>query len=408
MDPSRWDKIRSLFFRKDLSGRSAAFAAADQSVLAQVRRLQAFADSSSLSLISEDSADLEQSRSAPIFENGAVVANRFQVNQILGRGGMGEVYEAVDKINGSRVAIKVLRDDIDLSAQATERLLRREFLLSQRISHPNICRVNDLYLHESDKQSLYVVSMELVAGRTLAEIFADRGRLPIQEVAEIARQLTAGVEAAHRVGIVHRDLKPSNVMIVDEPAGKRVVITDFGLARSDRDTASNRTNFRGFAGTLRYMAPEQIEGVADFRADIYSVSLILYEILTGGFPFSGATGMAVALNRLANPPRDPAHVFPETPLNWRMALLKGLARNPTHRFQRIAELAGAIETPASTRLRLRWIYRQLRVRWVTAVAPLALLAVGIAAVLLWPSHSAPVWRTRPPPTLSFPAPNSVC
>lgn len=324
-----------------------------------------------------------------LFAPGTLVASRFEIVQPLGRGGMGEVYEARDQLKNVSIALKVVLPNRGIDPQMADRLLRREFSLAQLVSHRNICRIYDPYLHQPDQgPPMLVVSMELLRGKTLAALLEQRGRLDANEVAAIARQLAAGIDAAHAAGIAHRDLKPSNVILVEEDGRQRIVITDFGLAR--REAAQSVTQLsRAVAGTLRYMAPEQIEGRADKRSDLYAFTIILYELMTGELPFTGESDLSLALSRVSTPPRDPATLAPGIPLAWRATLLRGLSRRPEKRFQSAEELIRAIDTPPpplvlwKRLLSIRMHAAPQLLRWS---ALLALLLVGtLAAVLLRPA-----------------------
>lgn len=326
-----------------------------------------------------------------LFAPGTVVASRFQILQPLGRGGMGEVYEALDDVKNVPVALKVMLPNRGLDPQMADRLLRREFSLAQLVSHRNICRIYDPYQHQpSHGPPMLVVSMELLRGQTLAALLERRGRLEASEVASIGRQLAAGIDAAHAAGIAHRDLKPSNVILVEEDGRQRVVITDFGLARREAAQSVPQLS-RAVAGTLRYMAPEQIEGRADKRSDLYAFAIILYELLTGQLPFVGESDLSLALSRVSTPPRDPATLTPGIPLAWRATLLRGLSRRPEKRFHSAEELIQAIDTPPPPLVLLKRLLA-LRARGVPRLwrwsAALALLSVfTVAAVLLRPAPS---------------------
>src|SRR5262245_5092256 len=210
------------------------------------------------------------------FAPGTLVGSRFRIVAPLGRGGMGEVYRADDTKLGHAVALKFLprRGIVD---SATFDRLRAEVRLGRQVSHPNVCRIYDI--GESPEGPF--IAMEYVDGEDLASLLRRIGRLPSDKALEIARDLSAGLAAAHDLGIVHRDLKPANVMI---DGRGRARITDFGLAA----LAAELERGGGFAGTPAYMAPEQLEsGAVTARTDIYALGLILYEVFSGKRLFDG-------------------------------------------------------------------------------------------------------------------------
>lgn len=262
--PSAWVPVKSLFLRaKDSSRPEIVLKGARNSDRAAVRRMLD-ADSDWDADVRLDEPLDESLRPAGaeghsrwLFAPATLVGSRFEIVRPLGRGGMGEVYEARDRVKNLAIALKVLLPNPAMDSATADRLLRREVALAQMVSHRNICRIYDPYVHESDHHAaMLVVSMELLKGKTLSAVLSERGRLGAEEVAAVARQLAAGIDAAHAAGVVHRDLKPSNVILVDDGGGQRVVITDFGLARQAAgQTVSHLGN--SIAGTLRYMAPEQ-------------------------------------------------------------------------------------------------------------------------------------------------------
>jgi serine/threonine protein kinase/tetratricopeptide (TPR) repeat protein len=390
MTPSRWARVKSIFLRaRDASAPERVLRDASASTAREAGRLLAFAEAGSETCVQLSGATEPRGNmpgAKPCFEKGAVVAGRFQIVKLLGRGGMGEVYEALDTVKQQSVALKVLRVLPGLDPEKSERLLRREVSLAQRVSHRNICRINDPYRHElAGGGTILLLSMELLRGRTLAEFSAARGHLAPEDALPLARQMAAGIDAAHAARIIHRDLKPSNVMLVDEPTETRVVITDFGLARSQADGQSAPTITQGVAGTLRYMAPEQLHGRADRRSDLYTFCLLLFELVTGEQPFTGATDMSMALSRLRVPPRDPGEFAPGLPLAWRQTLLHGLDRDPSRRFSSAREIVASLESRGRAWLVLPQIFltQTLRRRpWLRWALPVLVLAMGSLAVYL--------------------------
>ena len=246
------------------------------------------------------------------FAEGDLVSNRFQVIRFIARGGMGEVYEAEDLELGERIAIKTIREDISSDERVNQRF-RREVQLARKITHPNICRIFDLFQHHftgprEGIPPVLFVTMELLSGETLAHRLKREGPMTAEQARPIVAQMAAALSAAHAADIVHRDFKSSNVVLLpparpwDPP---RAVVTDFGLAYSVSDSTKGVTlsGSGDLLGTPDYMAPEQVEGGPVTPAtDVYALGIVLYEIVTGVRPFVGDTPIASALRRVAGPP----------------------------------------------------------------------------------------------------------
>jgi serine/threonine-protein kinase len=228
---------------------------------------------------------------------GARFADRYDLESVLGRGGMGAVYKAYDREVRDWVALKTLLTSL-ANLPAIEERFRREVRLARRITHKNVARIHDLGTHEG----ILYLTMELVVGESL-ETYLDRhGPLDVERAVSVAEDICRGVEAAHAAGVVHRDLKPANVLLEE---GGRVVVTDFGIARAFSEHGDASVTV-GIVGTPRYMAPEQVAGGAiDARTDIYALGLVLYELLTGEPPFDGSSPVAVAMARLHQAMPDP-------------------------------------------------------------------------------------------------------
>jgi len=229
------------------------------------------------------------------FLPGALIAGRYRIVALLGKGGMGEVYRADDLTLGQQVALKFLREATAKDEALLERF-RNEVRTARRVSHPNVCRVYDV----SETGGHTFLTMEYVDGEDLASLVRRIGRLPGDKAMEIARQLCAGLAAAHREGVLHRDLKPANIML---DGRGRAMITDFGLAALADQIPGGDVR----SGTPSYMAPEQLEGRAvTVRSDIYSLGLVLYEIFTGRRAFDGETFPEVVKQRRERPPSRPS------------------------------------------------------------------------------------------------------
>ncbi|HEX4952767.1 MAG TPA: serine/threonine-protein kinase [Thermoanaerobaculia bacterium] len=330
--------------------------------------------------------------------SGEWVANRFRVLRLLGEGAVGEVWEADDAELGRRVALKALRPEM-AGAPAVRERFKREVGLAHQITHPNVCRLYDLFFHQPPNRRragdapLAVVSMELLAGETLAERLERRGPLPIEQALEIARQVAAALAAGHRAGVVHRDLKSSNVVLVEGPDGLRAVVTDFGLARSLTAEEDPQLTASGdLLGSPAYMAPEQIEGrPLGPAADLYALGVVLFEMVTGALPFTGATAVAAAFRRLEGPPPSPRLLRPDLDPRWQAVILRCLEREPEGRFGSAAEVAAALggapspdAKPAAPRGRRR-AWR----RWPFWSAAVALFTLSSASWIAAPRSASP-------------------
>ncbi|MGE5413523.1 MAG: protein kinase domain-containing protein [Syntrophomonadaceae bacterium] len=281
----------------------------------------------------------------PALSAGTLLSGRFRIVRFIARGGMGEVYEAEDQVLGERVALKTIRSDVADDERSMERFLR-EVHLSRRVTHPNVCRIFDVFHHES----LAFLTMELLPGETLADRIARSGRMTPEEALPLVAAMASALGAAHDAGIIHRDFKSGNVMLVRDarrPGETRVVVTDFGLARpraTEGPSAARLTETAAVVGTPDYMAPEQIEG-RDLTpaADIYALGIVMYEMVTGEPPFHGETPLSVALKKLKEAPPSPRRGAPELPAAWERTILRCLERQPGDRFTTTAEVVRALE-----------------------------------------------------------------
>ncbi len=291
----------------------------------------------------------------PVFAPGARVANRFRIRQLLGRGGMGEVYEAEDEALGIAVALKALNVDLAKDRQGLVGL-KREVLLARSVAHLHVCRVYDLgqdvardtHPNRAGSQGLWFLTMELLRGETLAERLLRCGRLSAAEALPLAQQTAAGLGAAHRSGIMHLDLKSGNIMIVRDPdrPEERAVITDFGLARMTGAMLELESTGGSVVGTPAYMSPEQVRGEELGPAsDLYSLGVVLFEMVTGQLPFSGRTAREVALRRLSEPPPPPRSLAADVDPRWEEAILRCLARDPAARYARAEDVAEVLGEP---------------------------------------------------------------
>jgi eukaryotic-like serine/threonine-protein kinase len=259
---------------------------------------------------------------------------RYRILRKLGSGGMANVYLAEDEELGRRVAIKILNDRHAADDQFVERF-RREAKNAAGLSHPNIVSVYD----RGEAEGTYYIAMEYLEGRSLKERIIAEGPLPISNAIEVTRQILGAVGFAHRRGIVHRDIKPHNVLLAEDGSGEgdsRFKVTDFGISRT---TASQMTEAGSIVGTAQYLSPEQARGApVDQRSDIYSVGIVLYELLTGKLPFTGETPLEIAMKHLSEVPKPPSELRPEVPADLDMVVLRALAKDPEDRFESAVEM----------------------------------------------------------------------
>jgi eukaryotic-like serine/threonine-protein kinase len=276
----------------------------------------------------------------PLLERGDLVEGRFRIVRLLGAGGMGEVYEAVDTADPDhpeRVALKTIRRELAGLDEIVNRL-RREVQLIHKVTHPNVCKVHYLGIDRRPQRDLLYLTMDFLEGETLSQRLRRTGPLSKAAAFSIAAQIAAGLDAAHEEGVIHQDLKSSNVMLVPRRDGTtRAVITDFGIARSqdeaDAETAS--------PGTPAYMAPERwTEPVTRPAADIYSFGVILYEMLTGRLPFDSGTPLE---HRRSAPPA-PSAFRRGIGRKWERVTLRCLDPSPDKRFATASDAVAALRT----------------------------------------------------------------
>jgi serine/threonine-protein kinase len=253
---------------------------------------------------------------------------RYRIIRKLGAGGMANVYLAEDQELGRRVAIKILNDKHANDEQFVERF-RREAKNAARLSHPNIVSIYD----RGEAEGTYYIAMEYLEGRNLKELIAARGPAPVGVAIEYARQILAALRVSHRAGLVHRDIKPHNVLVDGDG---RLKVTDFGIARAG---PSQMTEAGSIIGTAQYLSPEQAQGapVAE-SSDLYSVGIVLYELLTGKVPFTGETPVEIAMKHLAQPPVPPSRLRTELPRDIELVVMRALAKDPHERYQTAEEM----------------------------------------------------------------------
>jgi HAMP domain-containing protein len=268
---------------------------------------------------------------------GAVMGRRFEILSVLGAGGMGVVYKARDRDLDDLVALKMLKRDLWGDPTQLERL-KSELKLARKITHPNVLRTHDF----GDIDGVPYISMEYVRGVTLRYLLDQTHRLPYSAGLRLAKQLCAGLEAAHAVGVIHRDIKPENLIL--EPTGNAKLM-DFGIARPATRIEAGATQAGFVVGTPQYLAPEQLEGgEAGPRSDVYSAGIVFYEIFTGKLPFNATNPMENMLKRLREDATAPREYWPEIPPRLEALLVRCLQRDPSQRYGTATELLHDLES----------------------------------------------------------------
>ncbi len=281
-------------------------------------------------------------------EPGLQFASRYTIKRLLGRGGMGVVYEAWDNELDSPVALKLILPGITADAARSGALtqrLKQELQLARRVTHRNVLRIHDI----GEAAGAKYITMPMVVGTDLSEVLRV-APLPVDRALAIWRQVVEGLEAAHEAQVIHRDLKPQNILI---DAGDRVYVSDFGLAKSLEPSGAALTQTGELHCTPRYVAPEQLSGKpADARSDLYALGLILHEMLTGDIPFKGNSPMEIMFARLGPMPADPCLHNPRIPAGVGRLILRCLEQEPERRYQNAREVLADLDAawrPASAR-----------------------------------------------------------
>jgi eukaryotic-like serine/threonine-protein kinase len=338
---------------------------------------------------------------------GEVVAGRYELEELVGTGGMSSVFRARDTLLERRVALKILHQHFTEDEQYVERF-RREARAVASLSHPNIVTILD----RGEDEGRQFIVFELVEGRTLAEVLHEEGRLPVPRALEIAIQVARGLGFAHEQGLVHRDVKPQNVILNGDGRAK---VTDFGIARSLE--VQGVTQSGAVLGTSNYIAPEQASGKpVDRTTDVYSLGVVLFELLTGEVPFPGESFVAVAMQHVSEPPPSVLEVRPDVSVRVARAVDRALEKDPADRFPTMDAFAAELEAclaeldaPSDAEVTLvhrapvvRARRRRLLPVGLVALG-LVLLAAAVAALLLHRSsgHSGK-GGSKPPPSAARP------
>src|SRR4051812_16647742 len=256
-------------------------------------------------------------------DRDTLIDGRYRVIKRLGSGGMADVYLVEDQQLGRRVALKLLYRRLAQDVQFVERF-RREASSAAQLQHPNIVSIFD----RGEWDGTYYIAMEYIEGRTLKQIVRERGPAPPDAAVDIVLQILRAARFAHQRGVVHRDIKPHNVLIDEEG---RVKVADFGIARAG---ASDMTETGSVMGTAQYLSPEQAQGKpVDARSDLYSIGIVLYEMLTGTVPFDGESPVTVALKQVSEAPVPPRVRNPEVPATLDAVVMRAMEKDPARRYQ---------------------------------------------------------------------------
>ena len=266
---------------------------------------------------------------------GQKISDRYQIIKSIGEGGMANVYLAYDTILDRNVAVKVLRGDLATDEKFVRRF-QREALSASSLSNPNIVEVYDV----GEDNGEYYIVMEYVEGKHLKNLLKKRGKLTVPEVVDIVLQITNGLSVAHDSYIIHRDIKPQNILILDNGLIK---ITDFGIAVAMNATQLTQTN--SVMGSVHYLPPEQASGKgATLQSDIYSIGILMYELLTGKLPFKGDNAVEIALKHLKEPMPSIRDEIPDIPQSVENIILKATAKNPKNRYADAREMHEDLKT----------------------------------------------------------------
>jgi len=335
--------------------------------------------------IGEPSVTITLETPAKGLDMGSTFAGRYQIIEVLGTGGMGKVFRALDKKLNEEVAFKLIKPEIASDRKIAERF-SNELKLARKIVHKNVARMFDL----NEEKGTHYFTMEYVRGDDLKKLLGRIGQLSVEQAVPIAKQICEGLIEAHRLGVVHRDLKPQNIM-VDEEGNARIM--DFGIARSLG--SKGITGAGVMIGTPEYMSPEQVDGKeTDQRSDIYSFGIILYEMLTGKVPFEGDTPFAIGMKHHGEDPKDPRKLNAQIPEDLSLVILRCLEKKRENRYQTAADVRSElsrIEEGMPTAERIKPKKKPLTSKEITVtfglkrrfIPALLFTAVVMVGLLIW-------------------------
>jgi len=362
----------------------------------------------SLSVSGDAQASITKTIETPREEltTGSTFAGRYQIIEVLGQGGMGKVYKAVDTRINEKIALKLIKPEISSDKMTLERF-GNELKLARKIAHKNVGKMFDI----NEEEGTHYITMEYVSGQDLKGLIRQSGQLAIGTTISIAKQICEGLSEAHKVGVVHRDLKPNNIMIDREG---EVRIMDFGIARSLKDKGI--TGAGVMIGTPEYMSPEQVEGKeVDQRSDIYSLGIMLYEMVTGRVPFEGDTPFTVGVKQKSEFPQNPKELNTQIPDDLNNVILTCLEKDKEKRYQNAGEVRSELENiekgiPTTEKIvseRKPLTSREITVQFSLKkffIPAVVIIAVVIFALILWrvlPRKKAAPHATSGKPSLAI-------
>lgn len=332
---------------------------------------------------------------ASTYVEGDLVDGRFRIVDLLGRGGLSEVYHAVvtkpseHLAAGQEVALKLVMPDQPSSDKAMARF-EREWRWTRRIGHPNVIDVKEFFRLRRGAQEVPCLVMEWLDGDSLIDHLERHGVMSCDEARPIICQMAAALDAAHRAGIVHRDLKPANVLLVPSADGPpRVVLTDFGVAREDkstdlRDDSQSLTASNVILGTPEYLAPEQLElEEAQASSDLYALGLCFYQMVTGSLPFESDSPLEAVFQRVQQPAPSPRSKVPDIDRDSERVILRCLERDPKDRYATGAEIIRDLDGKQSPYLHMPLKPKIGTEVWVSVTAIGILILVAIVVVLIY-------------------------
>src|SRR6266852_5824354 len=307
-------------------------------------------------------------------QTGDVLGGRFEILQVLGEGGMGTVYKAIDREVDHVVALKLIRPELAAHPAILARF-KQELLTARQVTHRNVIRIHDL----SEVDGVKFITMEFVEGCDLRKLLVEKGKLPLEEAVEIIRQVCLALDAAHSAGVIHRDLKPQNIM---QDKQGRILVMDFGLARSLASEGMTQTG--ALMGTIEYMSPEQAMGKQlDARSDLFAVGLIFYELLTCNLPFKAETAVASLLKRNQERALPAAELDASIPKGLSDIVSKCLERDLNLRYQSAQEILADLDAWQGKRPLLASVVQPMPVppravpwKWIAAGTLAVALVIG--------------------------------